>query len=41
MMLLVASCSIREVLDSAEGLTDERSLPAEKWTSVLVQKLLE
>jgi hypothetical protein len=41
MMLLVAACSIGEVLDSAEGLTDERSLPAEKWTSVLVQKLLE
>ena len=37
---MVAS-RIEEVLNSAEGLTVDSSLTAEKWTSTLVQKLME
>ena len=33
--------SIEDVLNSAEGLTVESSLTVEKWTSTLVQKLME
>ena len=37
----MVACSIGDVLNSAEGLTEESSLTVEKWTSVLVQKLME